>query len=181
MAYFNLDSKTNLLPLPPPPRSTAAESKHRDIPAFLPSRSRAGGEKKEKVMRGQTKGTIKSFSARPIQVFCDIFWKGKSFSGIIVLTGEKEEVSQLFFWFVCFSELNKVRRRNHCRIAGVEVARSPVPPILVSDPRHFVSQPPSPLQPMFRALFVFAEFVCVTEPHEARPSEVIGIAVIWPP
>lgn len=63
----------------------------------------------------------------------------------------------------------------------MEVARSPVPPILVSDPRHFVSQPPSPLQPMFRALFVFAEFVCVTEPHEARPSEVIGIAVIWPP
>lgn len=55
--------------------------------------------------------------------------------------------------------------------------------VLNSSPqiRDILSAAPESFQPMFRTLFVFTEFVCVTKPHKARPSEVIGIAVIWPP
>ena len=99
MAYFNLDSNTTPLPLPPPPRSTAAEVNTVIFPHSCQAGVGRAGKKKKKLWEDKRKEQSKVFQQDPFKFFRDIFWKGKSFSGIIVLTGEKEEVSQLFSFF----------------------------------------------------------------------------------
>lgn len=131
-----LPSKTNLLPLLSPLAVTAAEVNMMIFPYSCQTGSQWRKKKKKKVMKGQTKGTIKCFQQRfqrPIQVLWH-FWSGKNFSGIIVLIGNRISRNQAKLIFYFFFQ---VWRRNCC-CWSISCTGSSV---LLSDPWHFVSHP----------------------------------------
>lgn len=139
VAYFNLmPFKTNLLPLLLPHAATAAKVNTMISPYSCQTGVCVSSGKK--VMKGQTKATIRKFAAIFSKIHPTFVTLLERYRHNCSHRKWKMQIShcEVQFCLFFFPQLNKVRRRNHCLSVSCMVFSSSV---LVSDLWHFVSNP----------------------------------------